>query len=125
MVAGGKYWLAPPWLTARDAHTLKCLRTGDFVHQQAIDIQQRPSSGCFVHDVPPPEFFQQGQAHGAPSARDLAASGAMVCAATPTGRVYRRVDAPAFATCPGTSCSTSVGTSAAIRSRASRSTPVS
>ena len=50
----------PPRRTARDAQALECLRTGDFVHQVAVDVKHRGAVVLDVDHVVVPQLVVQG-----------------------------------------------------------------
>ena len=47
----------PPGLASSQLQPLVGLRTGDFVHQMAINIDQRRPVGLFMHDMTLPELL--------------------------------------------------------------------
>jgi hypothetical protein len=58
VVVGGRHDGAhAPGLPARELESLVCLGTRHFMHQVAIDIDQRGTVGRLVHKVAVPQFF--------------------------------------------------------------------
>ena len=62
VIGHGQYGFQPPRFAARKFQSFECLRTGDFVHQMAININERHSIrliGLFVHHVTLPKLIVQ------------------------------------------------------------------
>ena len=60
MVGGGDHAVDAPEFAPRHFQALKGLRTGNFVHQMAVDVEQHRAVFFFADDVAVPEFVVEG-----------------------------------------------------------------
>ena len=60
VVFGGHREVGAAHGAAAEAEPVEGLRTGDFVHQMQVDVEQVGLVGCFVHEVALPDLLGQG-----------------------------------------------------------------
>ena len=68
VVGGGDNRLETPWFAAGEPQAVECLRAGHFMHQMAIDVEDRRPVRLGADDVGTPELVVERQlGHGSSS----------------------------------------------------------